>query len=217
MICWSCETDAGAGLLCAACGVVLPPDTSADHFGVLGVERRYALDLAELEQRYKEMTKVLHPDRWARADARARRFSLLRTVQLNDAWRVLKDPVRRAEYMLAQRGIQVGGEEGTTKQGPDGTTRRMAVSQTLLFEVMELREALAEARAAGDHAKLAALAADVTGRRERSLALAAAELTSGKPRLDVAAGELVAVRYWQRFLDEVNADDHARGEVGGAG
>src|SRR5439155_13136426 len=89
MICWSCEKNAGEGLTCAACGALQPPDPRADHFQVLGVERRFAVDLGALERRYKEMTRVLHPDRFARADARARRASLARSVQLNEAWRTL--------------------------------------------------------------------------------------------------------------------------------
>ena len=90
MICWSCEKSAGEGVTCGACGALQPPDASADHFQVLGVERRFALDREALERRYKELTRVLHPDRFARADARARRASLARSVQLNEAWRTLR-------------------------------------------------------------------------------------------------------------------------------
>ena len=97
MICWSCEKNAGDGMLCAGCGAVQPPDLTADHFRVFGLPRKFDLDMTDLERRYKEMTKVLHPDRFARADGRARRASLERSVQLNLAWSTLSQPVARAE------------------------------------------------------------------------------------------------------------------------
>src|SRR5688572_10972062 len=106
MICWSCErsTDAAAPAsappLCPHCGAIQPPDRSADLFAVLGLRRRFALDLAAAEAAFKERSRQLHPDRFAKADPRARRASLGRTVQLNEAWRTLRDPVRRAEYLL---------------------------------------------------------------------------------------------------------------------
>ena len=117
MICWSCQKAAGDGALCAACGAVQPPDPKADYFRVLGLARAFAFDAAGAEQRYKELTKVLHPDRYARADARARRASLERSVQLNEAWQALKDPVRRAEYLLSLHGIDVGEMSGVGRSG----------------------------------------------------------------------------------------------------
>jgi molecular chaperone HscB len=209
VICWSCEKSAGAGVFCAACGAIQPPDAEADRFAVLGVERRYALDQAELERRYKDLTRQLHPDRFARADARARRASLARSVQLNEAWRTLKDPVKRAEYLLALAGIEVGGEEGTRRPGEGGEKERVPVPQELLLEVLELREALLEARGERDEARVAALAADVSGRKQTAMAAVAQALEAAPVDLDGAARELVAVRYFDRFLAEVSAHEEA--------
>ncbi len=90
---------------------------AADHFRVFGLPRKFDLDVADLERRYKEMTKVLHPDRFARADPRARRASLERSVQLNLAWRTLSQPVARAEYLLSLEGIEVGEPAGSKRVG----------------------------------------------------------------------------------------------------
>jgi len=212
MICWSCEKNAGPGLTCAACGALQPPDPKADHFSVFGVEQRFALDVNDLERRYKEMTKVLHPDRFARADERARRASLKRSIQLNEAWRTLKDPVRRAEYLLSLSGVVVGGEEGTTRR-VDGEKVRLPVAPALLMEVMELREGLAEARAANDHPRVAALAATVRGRREAALRAVASVFTQKTPDHEAIARDLVAVRYYDRFLDEVAVHEEATAEA----
>jgi molecular chaperone HscB len=216
MICWSCEKSAGDQVLCAHCGAVQPPDPRADHFLVFGIERGYAVDVADLERRYKELTKVLHPDRFARADERARRASLKRSIQLNEAWRTLKDPVRRAEYLLSLSGWEVGGEGGTSKP-VDGGRVRLPVAPALLMEVMELREALAEARARGDHARVEALAGEVRGRRAAALRAVTSVFAQKAPDLEAIANDLVAVRYFDRFLDEVAVHEEARAEAAHGG
>jgi molecular chaperone HscB len=167
----------------------------------------------ELERRYKELTKVLHPDRFARADERARRASLQRSMQLNQAWRTLKDPVRRAEYLLSLAGVEVGSEEGTSRRQADGRKVRLPVAPALLMEVMELREGLAEARAAGDQAQVASLTALVRGRREAALRAVASVFTQRSPDLEAIARDLVAVRYYDRFLEEVAVHEEAREEA----
>jgi molecular chaperone HscB len=215
MICWSCEKNAGGGLTCASCGALQPPDPKADHFQVFGVERRYAVDVTDLERRYKDMTKVLHPDRFARADERARRASLKRSIQLNEAWRTLKDPVRRAEYLLSLAGVEVGDENGTTKR-VDGQKVRLPVAPALLMEVMELREGLAEARAAGNHARVQVLATDVRRRRESAMRAVASVFAQKAPDLEAVARDLVAVRYYARFLDEVAVHEETVAEAGHA-
>jgi molecular chaperone HscB len=208
MICWSCEKNAGEGPECRACGAVQPPDLRADYFQVLGADRVFDVDLAALERRYKDLTRVLHPDRFARADPRARRASLERTVQINQAWRTLKDPVRRAEYLLSLSGIDA------REQGGMGAQR--AVPQELLVEVLELREGLAEARAARDDEAVARLASLVRARRDEAMSSVALALAGGA--LQDAARALVSVRYHERFLEEVRAhedDDPSEVSYGG--
>jgi molecular chaperone HscB len=198
MICWSCEREAGSGLACAACGALQPPDATADHFAVLGVPARYTVDVAALEARFKELSRKVHPDRFARADPRARRASLARTVQLNEAWRALKDPVRRAEYMLERAGVKLAAGE---------------VPPMLLAEILELREELGEARLADDHAKVRQMAEAMCARAGAAMAAIAAALDAGTPEGRAAAArELVAFRYFRRFLDEVDAHEEAQAE-----
>jgi molecular chaperone HscB len=213
-------------MFCGGCGAIQPPDPGADHFAVLGVARAFAVDVSELERRYKDLARQAHPDRFARGDARARRASLQRTVQLNEAWKTLRDPVARAEYLLSLAGIDVGTEDGTQRRQADGSKQRVPVPQALLMEIMELREALMEARMAEDEGRVAELADEVRGRKRAAMATVAAALamsaTPGGMDLDAAARELVSVRYFDRFLGEVDAHDDARAEAtassaGGAG
>ncbi len=191
MICWSCEKSAGEDVLCGSCGAIAPANAQADHFSVLGVPRRFDIDAAAVEARYKELARVLHPDRYARADARARRASLQRSVQLNEAWRTLRDPVARAEYLLSLSGIDVA------------VGAKVTVPPALLMEIMELREALGDARAAADSARVAALAADVAARQDRAMAVVEKGFARGDSARDVVVQALIEVRYYRRFAEEV--------------
>lgn len=88
----------------------------------------------ELETRFHQLSWKLHPDNFVRASTEERDLSLERGSQLNDAYRVLRDPVARVEYLLALEGMR---KEGTTKQ---------QAPPELLEEVFELNESLDELR-----------------------------------------------------------------------
>src|SRR5438045_1637380 len=109
-----------------------------DFFQTLGVDRRYHLDGAELEARYHERSKLYHPDRHAKADPQTRVKNALATSQLTQAYRTLKDPIKRAEYLLKLEGMAISDERTGRK-----------VSPGFLVEILELREQLMEARMDG--------------------------------------------------------------------
>jgi molecular chaperone HscB len=213
MICWSCQKAAGEDVFCTGCGAVQPPDPKADYFRVFGLAPSFALDETALEQRYKELTKLMHPDRYARADPQARRASLERSVQLNEAWRCLKDSVRRAEYLLLLGGIDVGEMAGTGRQPDDHQT--LPVPPVLLMEVLELREALAAAHAAKDVHETEALIAKVRSRLTAVMDAVARGFAAPKPELGAIASRLVTVRYYRRFLDEARLMWEQEGPVAG--
>ena len=166
-------------------------------FETLGVEPVYGLDLAVLEQRHRDLSRALHPDRYAASGAGERRLALGRAIEANEAFRMLKDPVRRAEALLALRGVHSG--EG--KEPP--------ASPALLMEVMERREALAEVRKTKNEAALARLIAEVSAEAARVETALGSEFASpsGNPaEILKRVGEL---RYYRRFLNEAAsiADD----------
>lgn len=213
MICWACERAAEPApgeATCPFCAALLPPDAGADHFAVFGLPQRYELDVASLETRYRELSRKLHPDRYAKADPRARRASLARSVQLNEAWKTLKDPLKRAEYLLGLLGVEVAPETGGGK-----------VPAELLTEILELREALGDARLAGDDAAVQKMAEQMRARVAVAMAAVTAGLSNAtnatdapsmeaRGELEAVARQLVALRYYRRFLDEVAVHDEAR-------
>ena len=79
-----------------------------DPFQTLGVDARFDLDLGAVEKRHRDLSRALHPDRYADASATERRMSLSRAIEVNEAWRALRDPVRRAEALLTRAGVAFG-------------------------------------------------------------------------------------------------------------
>jgi molecular chaperone HscB len=167
-----------------------------DPFELLGIEPRFSVDLAAVEQRHRDLSKALHPDRYAGAPPTERRLALSRAIDVNEAMRILRDPVRRAEALLRRAGVAVG-ELSEPKPSPE-----------LLMEMMEAREQLADARRAKSAARVAGLANSMQGRqaevedRLRRALDASPVPTRGAADVLPALGEL---RYVRRFLDEVSA------------
>jgi len=209
MLCWSCQREAGPEAFCVACGALQPANDAADAFSVLGLPARYSVDLASAEAAYKEQSRQVHPDRFATADPRARRASLARTVQLNQAWLTIKDPLRRAGYLLERAGMLIGGDDkkSTVGGGDDKRTAEVSAPPAFLLEIIELHEELRAARRAGDSVKVAFMAEEIRGRAAQSMAGIAEALDSGeRAQLEKAARSFMAMRYYQRFMEEALAD-----------
>jgi molecular chaperone HscB len=208
MICWSCEKRVEPAMFCPSCKALLPPEGPRDHFQALGVPRGFSLDRAAAEARWKALSRDVHPDRHARSEPAARQAAMAWTIRLNDAWHTLRDDMRRAEYLLTLAGLQVStaGQQGAKQ---DAETVRLRVPEGLLVEMLEKREALADARLADDDATVAALGAEFRARHQRELARMGAALDRGDD-LELAAQAFAALKYYDRFLDEVTAHEDAR-------
>lgn len=167
----------------------------ADHFETLGIAPGFRIDEKALEQRYRELTRLLHPDRHAAGGPAARRLALEKTIAVNDAWRVLKDPVRRAAYLLKLRGIDLG-ESGGGAAGEH-------LSPGFLLEVMELRERFDELRAAQRIDEAMRLRDEVRAARQQALEAMGEAFDRNDDR--EAARQLSKLRYYDRFLGEVRA------------
>ena len=165
-----------------------------DHFETFGLPRSWDVDKSDLERRYLELSRAVHPDRFVDAAGAEKRIAMERAAAVNEGYRTLRDPVKRAEYLVLLGGIDLDSSDGDR-----GAPKMDAM---FLAEMIERREELIEQRALG-----AAALERMREGVERSLA---DELEHGVDLLragDVlgAARRLVARRYLQRLLEEIDA------------
>jgi molecular chaperone HscB len=145
--CWSCAVAHNEStLFCPHCSKIQPPP-GGDYFFVFGLEQRLNLDLAALEHEFHRLSRKVHPDRFARSGENERQWSLADTALLNDAYRTLKDPLRRTEYLLKLEGAEIGPETSPEHSGKDRKDPSRAPAD-LLEEVFELNMQLEEMRMA---------------------------------------------------------------------
>ena len=183
--CWSCQAPATGAHFCPVCGKIQPLPAGTDYFAFFGLSQKLTIDPDALESQFHKLSWKLHPDNFVRASEFERNLSLERSSQLNDAYRTLRDPIARVEYLLLHLGLR---KEGTTKQ---------QAPPELLEEVFELNESLDELREAR------AEGGNVASLRE-SLGEAKA---SFQKKLEDVDGELTTVcREWDAALDK-HADD----------
>ena len=124
---------------CPQCQKILSLGRQGDYFQFMGLPRKLNLDAAQLERRFRELSRQFHPDYFYNATPAERRASLERSSYLNDAYRTLKNQVTRIEYLVKLEGLAAGAAEG------DGASRA-SVPPALLEEVFALNEELDEIR-----------------------------------------------------------------------
>ena len=162
-----------------------------DYFTLLGLPRRQALDGEELERLYRDVQANVHPDKHAHRGDSDRRLAMQWATKVNEAYLTLKSPLKRAQYLLHLLGHDVQLESNT------------AMPAEFLVQQMELREAVAEARAAGDGDEL-----DRMHRRMRQEM--AGQYAALQEALDVGkdarrAGEIVRqLMFQEKLLQEID-------------
>ena len=109
-----------------------------NHFELFGLPSQFKLDGSLLSSQFRELQKRFHPDNFATASERDRLMAVQKAAQINDAYQVLKNPISRAEYILAEQGTEIRGEQ-QTMQDP-----------MFLMEQMELREELEDIAGGSD-------------------------------------------------------------------
>ena len=136
LVCWSCHERTIGTHFCASCGKMLQVPEKSDYFAMFELPRKLWIEMGGLEKKFLQLSWKLHPDNFVNASPEEREISLKRSSELNDAYRTLRDPVGRVEYLLAIEGARV---EGKNKQ---------QAPPELLEEVFELNESLDELREA---------------------------------------------------------------------
>jgi molecular chaperone HscB len=136
-----------AAHFCGSCGKVQPP-APADYFMFFGLLPKLNLDVAALEKEFYALSRKLHPDLSARASAQEQEWSFEQSSLLNDAYRTLRDPIKRTQYLLKLEGIELEeqSKSATEKARATGEVKKQIVPPDLLEEVFELNMQLEELR-----------------------------------------------------------------------
>ena len=176
---------------CPQCTKILSLGRHGDYFAFIGLPRRLNLETAELERRFRTLSRQFHPDFFYNATTAERRASLERSSYLNDAYRTLRNPITRLQYVL-----QI---EGLAPQGPAEASRQ--VPPALLEEVFALNEELDEVR----DARAAGAAADAwRGRLARARVPIEAKRVEHEGQLQELAAR------WDALADRPAADEDRR-------
>jgi molecular chaperone HscB len=126
---------------CPQCSKILALGRHGDYFAFLGLPRKLNLDPAELDERFRALSRQFHPDYYYSAAPAERRASLERASYLNDAYRTLRQPAPRIEYLLSLEGLD------RRRSGRESGVEAPGVPPALLEEVFALNEELDAVRA----------------------------------------------------------------------
>lgn len=180
-LCWNCQSEVGGEYFCDQCIKIQPAPSDVDYFQRLGLPRHLTLDLHDLERRFHDLSRKIHPDLFQRRSEEEKAISLQNSAVLNTAYRTLRDPILRVEYLISL-------EEGAVKDIP------AKAPPDLLEEIMELQEILEEfkrVRVAGTE-KGTELRKTLIAERDRFGA-----------RKDILEKELLGLfQDWDRFQDQ---------------
>ena len=175
MACWNCgATTTDGEITCPSCGSLQPVAEGAGDFDLLGLPMRFDLSEEELENRFRELQKLTHPDRFATKTEHERELSASISARANLAYDALRDPVQRAQRILRAKfdvdavgeepsgggsGGSGGGDDDDDGDDDDFGVGRMggAADMELLMRVMETRERIESAARAADASALAEL------------------------------------------------------------
>jgi molecular chaperone HscB len=188
LVCWNCHERTIGTHFCSGCGKVLQTPEQSDYFVMLELPRKLWIEMGALEQKFLQLSWKLHPDNFVKASEEEREISLKRSSELNDAYRTLRDPVTRVEYLLSIEGARKEGEH--KQQAPP----------ELLEEVFELNESLDELREAKDSG------GDTANLKHR---LEAAQKNFEEKLKEVDGQLQIAAKDWDKSVD-AQADEASR-------
>lgn len=165
----------------------------ASFFELFGLPERFALDSEALDRAYRALQGRVHPDRFADAGDAEKRVSMQWATQANEAYRTLKRPLTRAQYLLQRRGHALDAESNT------------AMPADFLIEQMEWREAVQEAREGRDHHELERLHQRLTQTLDERYSTLAALFDDGHPGAAAEAAESVRkLMFLEKLVQEID-------------
>ena len=134
---------------CPQCDRILTLTRHGDYFSFFGLPRKLAIDLSDLDARFRRLSRQFHPDYFYTASGQERLASLERASYLNDAYRVLKQPLDRAEYLLKIEGLPRVGTHQDASELPAGVLEEVFALNEELDDIRQAREAGVSAQELG--------------------------------------------------------------------
>ena len=180
---------------CPQCTKILSLGRHGDYFTFMGLPRKLNLDAAELERRFRALSRQFHPDFFYNATTAERRASLERSSYLNDAYRMLRNPITRLQYLLQIEGLAPAGPAEATRQVPPGLLEEVFALNEELDEIRDLRGS--GAPAAEWQARLERARQPIEAKRVQH----EAELAALSATWDAAGGDDVLKALQDQFLE----------------
>ena len=194
--CWSCgATIEHTVHKCVHCNRLQPPSGALNHFERFGLPTRFLLDGEALTTAFHRAQRMVHPDRFVSSPDKERRFALEHSTVMNDAFRILKDPMPRAGYMLKCLGLDVEDE------------RAITLAPSFLITILELRESLEELTGPDAHVERRRIQQSVALEYEEGLSRLGSRL-DGQSMIEEGTlqnlGQLYAqLKYLRKVLEEI--------------
>jgi molecular chaperone HscB len=191
-MCWHCQSDVTGEYFCEQCVKVQPVSKNTDYFTCLGIPRRLQIDTSQLESKFYTLSRAFHPDFYQNKTAEEQEISLSNSALLNTAYRTLKDPIQRAEYLVR---LEAGAAKDIRTTPP----------ADLFEEILALQENLEEFRAASG----AQQSAEIDRLRDQ---LDADRATLEARQEQMEQRLFVLFDSWDKLQDRAEADEGARRE-----
>lgn len=196
-ICPKCRTAMVTPIVCDGCRALYPPPPGADRFSLLGLPRTYAIAEKRLNAAFRAIARAVHPDRFGGAAEEVRSLATRLSAELNQAFDVLSDPVRRADYLLELAG---GPSAAEMREVPGG----------FLADVMMLREEIDQAKTANDDNALLGHRESIATQRQVALqqiaVLAESSAALDEPNRKALRRLLNSMKYFDNLLTELAVD-----------
>ena len=168
-------------------------ETTQNFFELFGLPVSFELDSQQLSERYRDLQRAVHPDKFANASDRERRLAVEKAAQINEAFQTLKSPMNRARYMLELRGVDFDSERDTH------------LDPMFLMEQMELREALGEVKSASDPVMALGSSMDDIRKRHKAMIAELAELLSDENKTAEGKQAIQKLQFLTKLQQEAEA------------
>ncbi|MCB9653495.1 MAG: Fe-S protein assembly co-chaperone HscB [Deltaproteobacteria bacterium] len=174
---------------CGSCEKIQPLSSATTYFDLLELPRRFAVTSDVVDRAFRTKSKRVHPDRFGAHSSIERRLALDHTARINEAYRVLRSPAPRAEYLLSLEGVDIGREDARTE------------NPALLMELLETQESIEAMR---DRHALVDEKARIEARRATILAGVGAYFDEGVGDRQDVVDALTELRYLSRILETIS-------------